>query len=453
LKHSKDLTEGKIPPAIISLAIPMFLGMLAIMLFQLADTYFLGQLGADELAAMGFIFPVFFAVHSLVFGLGGGATALVSIAYGKKDFDSVRKLTTHSILLGLTVVILISMLGFLTITPLFTALGASGHILDLIEQYVVIYYATVLLLVLPMIANSANRAVGDTKSPAIIMSISAGVNIILDPIFIFGFGPVPPMGMQGAAIATSLAWVITFIASFYIIGVRLKMLELSIPVISQVLDSWKQILHIGAPASAANLVMPISVALITSFVAIYGNEAVAGFGAATRVESLAIIGIFAISASLSPFVGQNFGAKEIERIKQGVNFSFKSAISWGLGVSLIIYFFATPIASLFSQNPQVINSSVLYFTIVPICYWAWGVSMLVYSTLYSLKKPLWAGALIVLRLFIFMVPLAYLGSNFFGLTGLFAGMALAEILGAGASYFLYSKLMKEISKPEYSKPD
>ncbi len=445
MKNSKNLSEGPIKSTLFSLTIPLFIGMIAIMFFQIADTYYLGQLGADELSAMGYIFPIFFAFESIMFGIGGGVTALVSFAYGKKDFEQVRKLTTHSILLGMVIIAVLSSFGLFSINLVFSSLGASGHVLELIAQYMSIYYLTVFLLALPIISNSANRAVGDTKSPAIIMSTSAIINIILDPILIFGLGPIPALGMRGAAIATSLAWVISATASFYIIK-RLNMLEFSIPSKAQLFSSWSQILFIGIPACMSNLVMPLTVATITFFVSAYGHEAVGGFGVATRVESLAIIGIISISGAVSPFVGQNFGAKNFERINSGMSLALKSASAWGLLVSVIIMLFAPQVAYLFSSDENVVKSAVLYFTIVPFCYWAWGISALTYSFLYSIKKPIWAGALIILRLLVFMIFFSYIGSILFGLAGLFAGMALAEVLSACVSYMFYSKALLEIKK-------
>ena len=435
-----NLTEGPIGSRLTKMAVPMMFGMVAIMLFNVADTFFVGQLGPQELAAMGYSFPVIFVINSIIFGLGIGATSIISIAIGKGNHNQVQRITTHTLILALAATLALSAIGLATMHPVFSALGAGGNVLPLIEQYVSIWYLGIFFLVVPMLGNSAIRATGDTKTPAYIMAFAAMLNIILDPAFIFGFGPIPALGLQGAAIATVISWGITFFASLYVLKYRYDMLDISIPKPPELFASWGKILHVGLPASATNLLFPLSMGLLTAMVATYGDEAVAGFGVAGRIESLAIIGVIGMSASLAPFVGQNFGAKKILRIKKALSFSFKFAMLWGAAMFAILFLFAYPISSLFSSDPLIIFSSAAYLTIVPVCYGISAMGAFVSQSLNAMRRPLEASAILLLRLAILAVPLAWLGSTLFSLEGLYAGIAAAHIITGATAYF-YSKKM------------
>jgi len=194
---------------------PMVIGILAIIMFQAVDTYFISLLGTRELAAISFTFPVTYTITNLAIGLGIATSILVAQAIGKGKREQAQHITTDSLVFCILLVMLFSIGGNLTIDPLFTKLGATETTLPFIHDYMSIWYSSVGLLVIPMIANSAIRATGDTKWPSILMMLSGLVNAALDPLFIFGYGPVPAMGVKGAAIATACSWLIAFFAALW----------------------------------------------------------------------------------------------------------------------------------------------------------------------------------------------------------------------------------------------
>jgi putative MATE family efflux protein len=225
----------------------MILGLAGIVTFNLVDTFFVGQLGAMELAALSFTFPVVMVIGSLALGLGSGASAVISRAIGEKDIDRVRRLTTDSLILSLILVGTCILVGFLTIDPLFKTLGATPELLPLIKQYMVIWYPGMVFLVVPMVGNNAIRATGDTKTPGLIMLLAAVVNAIMDPLLIFGLGPFPRLELQGAAIATVVARAITLAVALWVLGRRDRMLTTKVDSLRAVYASWKSILYIGMP--------------------------------------------------------------------------------------------------------------------------------------------------------------------------------------------------------------
>jgi len=412
----------------------MAVGIVAIMFFNVVDTFWVGRLGPEALAAMGFTFPITFILKSVTIGLGVGITATISRVLGSGDEERVRSLTTDSLLLGLLVVSIISVSGLVGMNRLFGLLGAGPELLPLIRSYMVPWFAGIGLLVVPMMGNSAIRATGDTKTPALIMILAGGINAVFDPFLIFGLGPFPALGLQGAAVASICSWVVALAASTRILGWRLKMLRPQLPSPGQILESWKPVLAIGVPAAGTNLLGPLTVGFVTRLVAEHGPRAVAGFGVATRLQSMALIGLMAMGAAMTPFVGQNFGAGSWGRIREAVRAGAKFSLAWGAGSLLVLASLAPLLIGIFTEDAEVISRGALFLRIVPWSHWAVGVGLLAGSVFNALNRPLAAAGLMVLRLLFLAVPLAWLGSGYLGLPGIFVGLAVANILGAAVAW-------------------
>jgi putative MATE family efflux protein len=417
-------------PTLLRLAGPMTIGIASIILFNVVDTFWVGQLGDTRLAAMSFTFPVVSVIMSLSMGLGIGTTSVVSRAIGQGDQAKVRRLTTDSLMLSVLLVVTFAVTGLLTIDPLFSALGAEPDTVVLIRQYMVPWYLGIGLIVVPMVGNSAIRATGDTKTPSLIMMIAGFVNMAFDPFLIFGIGPFPRLELRGAAISTVLSFGTTTLAALWLLGPRLHMLDGVQLRLSKLWSSWRQIIFIGLPASAANMLVPLSAGIITRILAGYGHEAVAGYGVSTRIESFTMVGIGALSSSIAPFVGQNYGARQHERIRAAISFAFRSSMVFGAVLAGMLALLGPHIAALFSDSPDVIDVAASYMRIVPVGYGALGVCMLASSSFNAVNRPLAASAIIAMRLFVFAVPLAIFGSRWFGVPGVFAGIIIGN-LGMG----------------------
>jgi putative MATE family efflux protein len=420
--------EGPVGKTLLGMAAPMVLGIASIMLFQAVDALFVGRLGVLPLAAMSYTFPVTMVVVSVAIGMGIGATAVISRAIGGGDEAEVRRLTTDALMLSVALVTVLSLAGLGSIRWLFPLLGASDVEVDLIEQYMVPWYLAVGFLVIPIVGNGAIRATGDTRSPTWIMLVSGGVNLVLDPFLIFGLGPFPRLELQGAAIATGISWVTTFVAALWILHRRERMLDLSVPAPRDVLRSWYRIARIAFPSAGTNVLVPMSAAILTRMVSEHGPDAVAAFGVGTRVESLSMVGVFALSMAATPFFGQNYGAKHFARIREGTGFVAKASLAWGVFVAAALALVAAPLSSLFNTEIAVVERSSLFLTIVPWSYGSLGIAMLYNSLFNALDSPMRATTVVVVRLFVLAVPLAAIGSWVGGLTGLFWGMAVANAL-------------------------
>ena len=419
-----------------NLTIPTVFGLLGMVAFNLADTFFVGQLGTQQLAAMSFTFPVVMVVLSIANGIGQGGGALIAHAIGEGDQAKVQRITTDLILLALLIVIVLASVGVLTVEPLFGALGAPPEILALIRQYMFIWYIMIVVVLVPMIGNLAIRATGDAKTPSMVMMVAVVVNFALDPLLIFGWGPIPRLELVGAALATALSRVVTLVYALYVLYVRDEMLTLAWPGWRALLDSWRQILAIGIPAAATNMITPLSMGLITRLVATHGVAAVAALGVASRIDMLALVVILALGNVLGPFVGQNWGAAEYGRARQGIRLSQQFAVAWGL---LMVLLLAPPgrwIAALFNDDPQVVENVVLYLWIVPLSYGLQGVLRLAAYTLNVLNKALYSMMLTLVQMFVLYIPLAYIGSSFMGLPGIFGAATIAHMAAGVIGFWI-----------------
>ncbi|MFC2092106.1 MATE family efflux transporter [Elusimicrobiota bacterium] len=438
------LTEGSVGMSLIKLTGPMVIGMVSMVIFNLTDTFFVGKLGTDQLAALSFTFPVVLFIISLALGLGMGAMALISHAVGEKDQEKVRRLTTDSLMLALVIVIIFAVAGLLTIEPLFKALGASSDLIEHIIVYMRIWYMSLIVVMVPMVGNNAIRSLGDTKTPAMIMTVAAVLNIILDPLFIFGIGFFPRLEIAGAAVATLISRAVALVISLYVLTHREHMLTFKRVAFSIMFKSWKNILYIGIPTAASRMLGPVALGVITRIIASYGKEYVAAFGVSTRIEFFSLAVLAALATVLGPFVGQNLGAKEYGRVKKSISFSSRFSVIWGLFAYLVLFVIARPLAGLFNRDPLVISTVVLYLRIAAAGLIFHGILHLSVSVLNVIKKPFHAASVTIIQLFVLYVPLAMLGSYLWGVKGVMVSIAVSYSAGGIISYIMMRRTLLKV---------
>ena len=443
-ENKKDLTTGSIPATLMRLTLPMMLGIISMVAFNLIDTFFIGQLGEQELAALTFTFPVIMVIFSIIQGLGIGATALIAKSIGKGDLKKAARETSDSVMLALLLTGLFITVGLLTIEPTFRLLGADGATADMAREYMEIWYLALFFVSVPFVGNSAIRATGDAKTPTYIMLFAVLINAILDPILIFGYLGFPAMGLKGAAIATAISRGMTMILSFYILIKRDKLITFEIPTWKVLSGCWSSILYIALPSGLARLVVPLATGVITALLATYGEFAVAAYGVGSRVEFLANSLIFALAASIGPFVGQNLGKGRIDRMREGVNTACLFAVGWGLFSWGVLAASAPLIAAIFNSEEEVIRNIQLFLWIVPAGFGLQGVLSVVNSSMNTINKPLQASAIIIVQMLVLGLPAIYFGKYLAGIPGIFAGIALTYVLGGITSLIVNKRLMREM---------
>lgn len=424
-KH--NFLEGDISPQLRHLAIPMVWGILSINLFTIADTFYVAQLGTQQLAAMSFTFPVVLIYLGFLFSLSVGTSSIVARAFGRGDMDKVKVYTTSSLLLTVVTVLITSTIGFLTIDPVFRLLGAGEQTLSFIHEYMVVWYAGQIFLALPMVGNAAIRGSGDTRFPAAIMSLASVLNIIIDPFLIFGWAGLPRLEMTGAALTTVISYAFTMCVGLYVLHYKKQMMTFALTV-QDVLSAWTKTLYIAVPAMFSNLITPVSAAVITWMVADYGKEAVAALGIATRIESLSGVVFYALTIGAGIFIGQNAGAGNYGRIHQVLGIAVRYIMVWGVFLAIVMALGAREIPSWFDDNPDVVAYAAQYMYIVPISFGLMGLVVLTGGAFNAVGKPLPATLLMVMRAFAVYVPLAWLGQHWLGFTGIMLATAATNII-------------------------
>jgi putative MATE family efflux protein len=326
-------------------------------------------------------------------------------------------------------VLLIITAGLLSMGPLFTLLGADSETLAVITAYMRIWYPGVLVMVAPMAGFAAIRGLGDTKTPSGIILAAIILNTALDPLLIFGPGPFPELGVAGAALATVIARGTTFLAVIYLLVRREKMIGFHKLPASGIFDLWMEILRIGIPNSLTKLTVPVGLGIITGMVAEYGSDAVAGFGIATRLEMIALVAVSALVAAMPVFLGQNFGDGRWRRLSRGLWFGDRFCLLYGAGLWFVLWFASSSVARLFSDAPGVIDVAVIYMRIVPGAYGFYGMMQLAVISLNVLKKPVHSAAIPLVQLFAVYLPVAWLASGCFGISGIFGALGFSYLVG------------------------
>jgi len=437
-----SLTTGPIGQTLVRLALPMLVGILGMMAFNVIDIFFVGKLGTVPLAAITLTFPVVMVIGTFTLGLGVGAMAVISRGIGAGDHSRIVRYSTDALTLAGLFVFIMTGIGMMTVDPLFRLLGASDAMLPYVREYMHIWYPGMLFYVVPMVGNNIIRATGDTLTPSIILLSGVVLNAVLDPILIFGLGPVPALGMAGAAAATVIARGVTMLVTLLVLHFREHLLTSPWPGLGQLTESWKTILATGLPVAVSNAVIPVALGVITWMVTRFGEEAVAGFGIASRVEGFGLAVIFALSTGISPFVGQNFGAGRFDRIAAGISLSRGFSLAWGLFLAVLFWFFARPISSWFNNNPLVIESAVLYLWIVPFSLGLRSIHQIVWTSLNVLGRP-WDSLVLEFLLALGLwIPLAWAGAELAGTAGLYWGLTLANVVGGIVAYIWVDKVLK-----------
>jgi putative MATE family efflux protein len=434
------LISGPVGPALLRMAAPMTVGILANMFFNLVDTYFIGKLGQEELAAMAFTFPLVFFVTGSSMGLSIGVSSVVSRAIGSGSQEKVQLLTSHSLLLGAVTVGGLLLVGFPLLNPVLRAMGATDHLIPLIRSYMLPWSMGILFIVTPMLGNSVIRATGDAFIPSAIMLLAGGVNVLLDPLLIFGWGPVPALGLQGAALATVFSYVLVFVVMTLLLRFKYQLLLFRLGSVREILHSWKEVLEIGCPAVFTNQMIPIANGALTAMIAGYGEAAVAAWGVSTRLESLMMSPFFALSTVMGAFVGQNTGAARPDRVREALRFCGKACVLGSLMIWISAALGGQWISHLFSDEPETLRLIRLHLWIVPLSYGAFAWKLQFTSTFNAQRHPFYSSAAFLGRFFLFIIPLAWLGQHLFAMPGFYAGIALGNFCALGLTAGLWKRL-------------
>ncbi len=425
----------------------MLYAIIAIMGLGIVDSYFISFLGTAELAAIAMIVPITLLITSVGLGLGMAISSLNSKLIGANKMGSAARLITDGFYLTGLVSVTTTALLIWQLEPIFIAIGADATTLPHIRAYMDVWIFSAPLTMYTMVSANTFRSIGDTATSAQIAITMTLVNLILDPILIFGLGPVPALGMPGAALATVIATIVSFVLGIYRLAVSEKLLLAALPVWREFKQRSGQLIEIAIPAMLANAVVPLTAALLTRVVTEFGTGAVAGYGVGTRIEAICLILVYALSSTLPMFIGQNLGAGKFDRVAEATTLAFKFVLVLQLGIYFLLIISAPFIAGIFSDQESVQTTIKLYLWIVPLSYGLSGIVILINVAMNVLGKPRLALYINIIRLALFYLPFAIIGAKLFGLNGLFIGIALGNLLAWILALHLLKKTFRELSVP------
>lgn len=446
-QQSGGFTSGSEIKHILKIAGPSAVGLVSVFSFNIADTFFVARLGMDALVAISFTFPVVFLFIGVLIGLGIGASSVLSRLIGGNQLDRIASNATHSLLFAVLTVLLLTVLGIVTVEPLFRFMGAEGEILVLIEEYMVLWYISAAFLVAPIVGNQVMRADGHTIFPGVIMAVSSILNVALDPILIFGLWGAPELGIKGAAMASLIARVAAFILALSYLHYRTRLLCWKCPNFYAMGQDWKKLIVIAVPAMMENAILPITEWVLVLLLARFGSEAVASYGVISRVYSVIFVPYIALAVSITPFSGQNWGASSFQRIRNGLRMATIIASLWCVLSSVILFFSARHIVMVFTQSEQVISLAVLYLRWVPISYIGGAIVLIISSVFYGTGQPLRALGVQATLWFALYLPLAYSISFFFGVEGILLIESVANIGGGVMAALIFYFVQRNWEKP------
>jgi putative MATE family efflux protein len=440
MKDKHGLLSAPIGRVLFNMTLPNLIGILTILGGSLVDIYFISQLGTEALAAVSFTFPVTLVIVSIGIGIGAGVSTNLGRFIGSGHAVQAKVFLFDTLVLTSAIITLLCLMGGLLIEPLFTLLGANDRSMPYIHEYMMWWYLGAPALVVVMVGNQALRATGDTRSPAKIMMLAAIVNLVLDPLLIFGLGPFPRLEVQGAAIATTLSWIIALLLAGRLLIFKRKLLHSASLVRSRMVANWRALAHIARPAALMNLINPIANGILMAMIARIDHAGVAAFGAGMRLESVLLLVVMALSSSLMPFIAQNLGAGQHVRAKEALLKSLQFILVFQTMLYIPMYFFAYPIAQQFSNDPVVIDWLTFYIMALPAAYGPLGIVIIFATSLNAYHRPMSSLVINLCRLMLLMLPLAALGSYIGGVKGLMLALPVTNTLMGIACYILATKI-------------
>ena len=446
-----DLTVGPVAAHLRRQAVPFGLGLVAIFSFEAADLFFIARLGDIPLAAVSFTMPVIWLIYGIGIGFEAGAASCVSRAVGRRDTERARRLTVDTMVLAAAVALVLALVGRANIAPIFALLGATSEVMPLITDYMAIWWWVAPLDMALWTSLASMRARGNTLFESKVITAAALLNLVLDPLLIFGLFGFPRLGVAGAALATLISTASVLLFTVARLSLRFKAYANPLAPLNTLLDSWRHMLTIGIPAMVTNAIIPLSSGIVVALLAAFGVDAVAGFGVAMRLEPMFLIPFYALSAVSSPFFGQNFGSNRFDRLLEARRVVARFCIGFGLALAAVLFLIARPLTGLFSESEYIQGVAVHYLWIVSISYGAYGIVMSCNASFNGMGRPLPGVVVSACRVLLVFLPLALLGRALLGLEGLFAATTLSNLLmGAVAFTWLGRQVAREARTPARS---
>jgi putative MATE family efflux protein len=438
---SARLVTGSIPGHLVSQTLPAIIGVAAIMSVGIVDAYFVGQLGSEALAAISFIFPVTVATTSLGVGVMVGINAVVARALGEGDHARAARRASFGIVFACLCGAAMGLAMWALIDPVFAAMNAPRALMPLIRAYMEPYAAGFPLILAIMGFNGVLRGQGEARRTSTISIVYALANCILNPLLIMGAFGFEGLGMAGAAYATVIGWGLGLAAALGLLRGTALPLDLALLRDCRLVDPAMAIIRVALPAAFSNAINPLGLAILTALVALEGEAAVAGFGAAGRLQSFVIVPLLGLSGAIGAIVGQNWGARAYDRAREATLYAAGFCIAWGLAVAIAMMVAGENVARLFTDDPAVIAEFALYLRIAAWGYAGFGLLIVGNGIMNAVDRAHYALGQSVARVFLVMLPVALVLQPMSGSAAIYTAELAANLFGAIAAVVLVRRVV------------
>ncbi len=398
MSTSIKLTKDPIWFLLRRVTIPASVGSLFQTFYNLVDTWFAGKISAEAIGAIAKSFPIYFTIIAVGVGLGAATNSLIGNSIGEKKERIASMYVAQSLIFALLISILVTLFGLNVSNYLLGVMGSDTNSIILTREYLdIIFYGTFIVLI-QISLNGTLNAQGDTKSYRNVLIFSFFLNIFLNPLFIWGYGFIPAFGIAGLAIATVISQLIgTIYLAFKVNNCKIRD-YLKVKCFIPKLDYLKDITFQAVPVMFSMLFIGVGIFNILYFIGQFGDLAVAGYGAALRVEQVFLLPVIALNTAVLSIGGQNYGAKAYNRIRELYSKALLFGASFMVIAGIIIFFGAEFFVSLFTDNQVAVISGAIYLKVAALIGPIYPVFFITTAVFQAVKKPLYSLYLSILRL-------------------------------------------------------
>jgi putative MATE family efflux protein len=436
-----DYTKGSLGRAILLLAVPMMLEMLMESVFAVVDVYFVASLGASAVATVGLTESLLTIVYAVGIGLSMGATALVARRIGEKDPRAAADSAVQCVLVALAASIPFALAGIFFARDLLTLMGADPWTLEHGYRYTVWMLGGNVVIMLIFILNAVFRGAGDAAVAMRVLWLANGINIVLDPLLIFGWGPVPAMGIEGAAIATNIGRGIGVLVQLWVLFRGAKHIRVLPSQVRLHADIMLRLVRTSAGGIGQFIIATSSWVGLVRIVAEFGSEAVAGYTIAVRVFIFTLMPSWGLTNAAATLVGQNLGAKQPERAERSVWITGWANTGFLLVVGVVYLAFSEPLIRIFTSEPQVVATGAEALRIWSLGYPLFAWAMVMPQAFNGAGDTMTPTRINFFCYWLFEIPLAFALALWLqtGVTGVFWAVVLAETLAGLVGIVLFRR--------------
>lgn len=439
-RRMRDFTTGSIWQHIIAFSWPMFVGNALQALYNAVDSFWVGRfIGPQALGAVSVSFPIIFALVALINGLTMATTTLVAQYRGAREEEQVRRTVANSLVLIAILGVISTVIGLRFSEGMLRLIQTPAEIMEPAAAYLSISFLGIVPSFVYFVMSSVLRGLGDSQTPLRFLVYATFINIVLDPIFIIGLGPIPAMGVRGAAWATLIAQTVSAILALRYIARYTNLL-------SRKLDEWRLVGHlvaklvtVGIPAALQSVVVSFSMVVVSALVNSFGANVVAAFGAASRLDQFAFLPAMSISVAVGALVGQNLGAGKHERVQEIVRFS--SILTVAITGLMTVVALTTPtiLIRFFTDEAAVLAEGAVYLRIVGLNYIPLALMFTITGVMRGAGDTVPSMMISFVTLWIVRLPLGWLLSTYFGwgVQGVWWSIVISTTLGLVLNYWYY----------------